>query len=156
MKGLIAFLAIVICILLFVTLCNRKAEQPTTTVFKKGLEVIKLVQGKPDTVIKTVPVHHYHKGMVKVKYDTVHHYHTATDTFTLKGVQFSIKDTLQGDSIRRMVDIKRIDSTKTITKVDTMYKTRTDTLTITKNSKGFIRGFAVGAVVGFAGGLLIK
>jgi len=158
MKGLVIVMAAVIIILLgALSYCPRQKET-TKTVFKKGQEIVRLVHGKPDTVIKKIPIHHYHKGTVKIQHDTIHHYSTSVDLVNLPGISIAISDTLAGDSIRRLVKVLKIDTVRTITRTDTLYKERTDSVFITKtvHNKGFLKGVTVGAGIVIAAGLLIR
>jgi hypothetical protein len=150
---IIGFLVLVI-VFDFMSRCSDKTKK--TIVYKKGLPKVVHVKGKADTVVTKGQTKWREKTVVKLIRDTVHHFSTVDQKITAKGVTIHIRDTVQGDSIRRMVDIIKVDSTIFITRTDTVKSTRIDTVFVKSRWKDLKIAFGVGYVAGIATTIALK
>lgn len=151
----IVLAVIVTAIILLATQCPRKKE---TVIFKKGITQTKYIHGRTDTVKIAVTVHHYHASKIKIVHDTVTKLATTRDIIPYNGLQIEIDDVLKGDSVTRSVTITGTDTTRIVTRVDTVDRQRTDTLFITKEKKvkGYGIVFGAGYVLGFGTAIIAR
>jgi hypothetical protein len=87
--------------------------------------------------------------------DTVHTYHLSADTFTYEGITIGIRDSAANDSVYRLIGIVDIDSTKILTRIDTLRISRTDTVFVQPKLKGWkVAAWAI--AVGFLLGVWVR
>lgn len=148
MKYVAGILAIIAIVFFLLWRCERPK---TVTVVKKGVDRWHTREGRKDTVYIPKPIYAKGKSTVKLIKDTVHHWHTGKDTSQIGEYLVLIDDTLRGEEINRDITIIGKDSIPQITRVDTVFKNRTDTLVIENKKywKGFRHGAAAtGAAIG--------
>lgn len=132
-----------------VTHCEKKVH-----VTKKGLDKIRVVH-KTDTVFKEKKV--FVEG--KTKFIVKKEVYYRTDTVQAGKYTVSVTDSIKGDTTHRTVSVAATDTTKLITKTDSVFITRVDTVFIKEKGnywKGLKHGFAAGYVAGAVTGVALS
>ena len=169
--GLIGFALAVILVLIF----KIKGCEGTKTTLKPGTyKTIKEATGdtirgestdslRIDTIVKWKDSKVVIKKVIVQLHDTVNHYFLANDEINMGAYTFTISDTIRGDSVDRKVKVVQVDSTHFITRVDvrvdTVFKSKTDTLVQEKKGtywRGLKHGFAAGTIFGLGIAIVAK
>ena len=163
----IAVLVFLVCLLM--PKCEGTKETLKTGTYKTVKEAQgDTIKGKSvdslriDTVVKWKDSKVVIKKVIIQLHDTLNHYFLANDEVNMGAYTFTISDTIRGDSIDRKIKVVQVDSTHFITRVDlrvdTVFKSKTDTLVQEKKGaywRGLKHGFLIGGITGLVGGVAI-